>query len=77
MNVCEAIDISIEGVFFLLSLVMLLVVEVHNRRKQRERANKITDFRLRNSITTTDSFVDNTDVLEFIRQNQISDSKIN
>lgn len=77
MNVCEAIDISIEGAFFLLSLVMLLVVEVHNRRKQRERANKITDFRLRNSITTTDSFVDNTDVLEFIRQNQISDSKIN
>jgi hypothetical protein len=65
--------------FFLLILIVIWT-EFRDYKRRKNRANLFTHFRLRESVNSTDSFVDDTDIVEFVKHNKSLDlrmSKVN
>jgi len=76
----DRISLYIEVIMLFILLMVVIWTEFRDYKRRKNRANLFTHFRLRESINSTDSFVDDTDIVEFVRHNKSLDlrmSKVN
>lgn len=71
----DLISFYIEAIFFVLALLMILLVEIVDRSRNRKRFNRLTNFAMRESINTTDSFIEDTHLIEFMKNTQLMSRK--
>lgn len=71
----DLINFYLEIALFVLALFMILFVEIIDRNRNRKRFNRITNFTVRGSLGTTDSFIEDTRLIEFMKNTQLMSRK--
>ena len=71
----DLISFYVELIFFILALFMILLVETIDRKRNRKRFNRLTNFTVRGSLGTTDSFIEDTRLIEFMKNTPFTSRK--
>lgn len=71
----DLISFYVELIFFILALFMILLVEIIDRKRNRKRFNRLTNFTVRGSLGTTDSFIEDTRLIEFMKNTPFTSRK--